>query len=97
MEVGRDLSGRTGATAGLQVDVEILLGEVPVAGWLGLLDDQGPFGLGKLPAGLAILVGGVGHSLAHAAPMLRSLSDTRSRSPSVSGALPGNIATVVIS
>ena len=57
VETGRDLSRRTGAAAGLQVDVEVLLGEIRAAGRLGHLGDQGPVGLGERPAGVAVPIG----------------------------------------
>ena len=57
VEAGRDFSRRTGAAAGLQVDVEVLLGKIGAPGWFGHLGDQDPVGFGELPAGVAVPVG----------------------------------------
>ncbi|MCY4520269.1 MAG: hypothetical protein OXC13_05765 [Caldilineaceae bacterium] len=47
--------------------MEVLLGETRAAGRFWHLGNPGPFGLGELPAGVAVPIGCIRHGLGHLA------------------------------
>ncbi len=65
---GGHLPRRTGAGTRRQVDLEIFLGEVGAGGSFGYFGDQGAPGIGKLLAGVAIPIRGIGDGCGHRQP-----------------------------
>ena len=91
------LSRGTGATARRQVDNKVILGEALPVGPARRPGHQRPSRLGKGLAGAAVAVSGIAHGFRRQHAGVDSLSSTSSSAPRLSGALPGNTSTAVIS
>ena len=90
-------SRRTGATARRQVKVKVILGKVFPVGPARRFGHQPPSRLGESLAGATITIGRVAHGFRHHRAGTRFALLHQFQCPRLSGALPGNTSTAVIS
>ncbi len=92
-----NLPRRTGATARRQVKVKVILGKMFPVGPARRFGHQLPSRLGESLAGATITVGRIAHGFRHHRAGTRFALLHQFQCPRLSGALPGNTSTAVIS